>query len=254
VNSAGNQEKVGRFKTAPAWLRPLLSAEDMVLRRVFRRRRDRARAELTEETFSGPDNVRVSAIGTLSSERLAPGEVRGWVFAHHLARYVWALPRVDGQRVLELGCGLGYGSDLMSWSASHVTGVDLDPEAISIARERYSGPDFVSADITAGGAEIPAAEVAVCFEVIEHVADPHALLVTAFERCPRLLLSMPNPLSAGSHINPHHRNDWPPTTLSRALRHAGASRIRWYRQGVRSATVRRGALPWSGVWLVDASR
>jgi 2-polyprenyl-3-methyl-5-hydroxy-6-metoxy-1,4-benzoquinol methylase len=188
------------------------------------------------------------------AERMVPGEEAGWVFAQHLARYVWAMPRVERRRVIELGCGLGYGCELMSWTTSSVTGIDIDGDAISTARERYPGVTFIHADVASESSGLSPADVAVCFEVIEHVDDPEALLRRALDLCPRLLLSRPNPLVAGTHLNPHHRNDWPPSTLWRALRRAGARRMRWYRQGVYSATVRRGALPTSGTWLVDVSR
>ena len=181
---------------------------------------------------------------------MSPGQAKGWTLAeHHLARYEWALPGCDGLRVAELGCGLGYGSDLLSWS-SEVVGVDLDGEAIEFARRTYGRPSFLTADITDPD-QLPNADVAVCFEVIEHVNEPRAVLTGALDRYERLLLSVPNPLAAGSHVNPHHRNDWPPTTLWAALRRAGARRVRWYRQGLYSAG-RRGALPGPGVWLAEA--
>jgi len=166
------------------------------------------------------------------------------------------MSRIDGERVIELGSGPGYGSELLSWMASRVTGIDVDETAISAARSRYSRDnlEFLCRDVTRDLSDIGPAGVVVCFEVIEHVSDPRGLLRSALELAPRLLLSMPNPLVGGSHINPFHRNDWPPSTLRQALHEAGAGRVKWYRQGVVSPTVRRGASPISGVWLVDARR
>ena len=245
------------FDTSPKWFRPILRAERAVLDRAYRSRRQQALDRVSAGRPSDePADRQVTLLGTSAGERLVPGKVRGEVFAHHLARYVWALPRLDGERVIELGSGPGYGSELLSWAASSVTGIDLDERAVSDARSRYTRDnlEFLCRDVTRDLSDIGSAGVVVCFEVIEHVSDPRGLLRGAFALAPRLLLSMPNPLAGGSHINPFHRNDWPPSTLWRALHEAGARRVRWYRQGVVSSTVRRGASPVSGVWLVDARR
>ncbi len=92
-----------------------------------------------------------------------------------------------------------------------------------------------------------------CFEVLEHISDAPKLLAAVAERLPRLLLSVPNPLVGGSHINPHHVNDWPLSSLKGLLRSAGAKRMRAYHQHVRGYRVTRGAAPWHGTWLLDVS-
>lgn len=211
-------------------------------------------AASADVALGGPGNLTPTMTGSLAYERLIPGEAPGWSWAKHLARYVWAIPRVEGRRVIELGCGLGYGTELLSWCAQEAIGVDIDRDTITLAEARYPAANFRSADVTADLSELGGADVVVCFEVIEHVDDPEAMLRHALQLAPRLLMSMPNPLVGGTHLNPHHRLDWPPTTLWRALRRAGANRVRWYRQGIHSERVRRGALPGSGVWLVDVSR
>jgi 2-polyprenyl-3-methyl-5-hydroxy-6-metoxy-1,4-benzoquinol methylase len=242
------------FPTAPRWLRPILRAERAALTRLYRGQRARGLAELEADGVEGSLNKQLTLLGRPAAERLVPGEVRGWVFAHHVSRYVWAMPRVDGAAVVELGSGPGYGSDLLSWTAASVTGLDIDPAAVARAEERYKAPTFICRDVTGDLSDLGRVDVIVCFEVIEHVEDPRLLLRQALKLAPRLLLSMPNPLIGGSHINPFHVNDWSPTTLWRALHAAGARRVRFFRQGIWSARVRRGAFPTSGVWLVDASR
>ena len=239
------------FATAPPLYRPLLQAELrtlMALKRLgvtFGDQREDA-------PIGGTANHRRNPyLGHVAPERIVPG-----VFAppaeliRHVHRYLWALPRVEGKRVVDVGCGSGYGSLLLSWTAASVIGIDLDPTAIAHARQHYPEVDYreAAADEALGG-EV---DCAVCFEVLEHVADPDAVLRAIAGQSRRLLLSMPNPLVAGSHLNPNHVNDWPLAHLKRRLRAAGFTRMRVFHQLLRSFVVRRGGRPWASVWMIDA--
>lgn len=184
-------------------------------------------------------------------ERLVPGVFAPPVeLVRHVHRYLWALPRVEGKRVVDVGCGSGYGSLLLSWAAASVIGIDLDPTAIAHARQHFPAVDYREAAAEdALGEDV---DLAVCFEVLEHVADPDAVLRAIAGQSPRLLLSMPNPLVTGSHLNPHHLNDWPLMHLKRRLRAVGFTKIRVFHQLMRSFVIRRGGRPWASVWMIDA--
>ena len=94
--------------------------------------------------------------------------------AQHQARYWWAAQAVAGQRVLDAGCGAGAGAGILSRAgASEVVGVDIAPEAISTAMERYgSVASFMLGDLTALPFDSESFDVVVSFETIQHVADP----------------------------------------------------------------------------------
>ena len=47
-----------------------------------------------------------------------------------------------GERILDLGCGTGYLTNLISGSGAHVTGIDNSPEMIEKAKSEYSNIDF----------------------------------------------------------------------------------------------------------------
>ena len=68
-------------------------------------------------------------------ERFDPDLMGGSLLeAEHLARYRWAGALVEGKRVLDAGCGTGYGSELLaSQGAAEVVGVDVDADAIEAA-------------------------------------------------------------------------------------------------------------------------
>jgi SAM-dependent methyltransferase len=237
------------FETAPPWFRPVLHAEMLVLRRLRDRLPTQAHLHGDDEAVA---DYAVSPIGIRCSERLVMGANASAYVPEHVSRYVWALNEARGQRVVDLGCGDGYGTLMLSWSAQQAIGVDRSETAVQHARETYPrGPEYRIADLTVPE-QIPDADVGVCFEVLEHLDDPDTFLRAIGSRLPRLLVSFPNPLVGGSHINAHHVNDWPLRTLKEHLRAAGARELKLHHQGVRHHQIGRGAAPWHGTWLVDA--
>src|SRR4051794_31774872 len=74
-------------------------------------------------------------------ERFDPTSMRGdLVEAEHLARYAWAGALVAGRRVLDAGCGLGYGAAALARAgAERVVGVDI-AEAVVEAARTSAGP------------------------------------------------------------------------------------------------------------------
>lgn len=94
--------------------------------------------------------------------------------------------RVPGGRALEVGCGRGYGVQLIMdrFGAATVDGVDLDPRAVAVARQRLAGyGDRVrlavgsATDLTEALAAPDAGYDAVFdFAIIHHVEDWRAAL------------------------------------------------------------------------------
>jgi 2-polyprenyl-3-methyl-5-hydroxy-6-metoxy-1,4-benzoquinol methylase len=114
----------------------------------------------------------------LTGERTLPDvpEENYW-YRRHLAVYEWIGARVPGRRVLDMACGEGYGSEVLSRSASSVVGLDANPEAFDHARLRYVRQNlrFERAMVESYGS--PGEFDAVVFlQTIEHVQDPVAVL------------------------------------------------------------------------------
>ena len=77
------------------------------------------------------------------TERMVPG-TRKWAsgYAEHIARYMF-IGNVQGKRVLDVGCGVGYGADyLAKKGAAEVVGVDYSDEALTYAKEHYIAPNL----------------------------------------------------------------------------------------------------------------
>ncbi len=109
----------------------------------------------------------------LSVERENAGVVR-----EHMARYDFAASFVAGKRVLDVGCGTGYGPMMLRKSgATGVVAVDISREAIERAYSRYGGDGVVF--VVGDAQDLPLLErfdVIVCFEAIEHITHPEKLL------------------------------------------------------------------------------
>ena len=97
-------------------------------------------------------------------------------FARHIQRYAWASKWAAGKRVVDLGCGCGYGSFILSMVAEHVLGMDRNIEAFLFAKGHFERTNcrFYQADLMTS--HIPPADVYIAFEVLEHLRDPAALV------------------------------------------------------------------------------
>ena len=73
-------------------------------------------------------------------ERVVSAELRGGLFYAHLSLYELAANFMHGKRVLDAGCGTGYGcAHLMRRGAASVLGVDFSAKAIDYCHQHFSG-------------------------------------------------------------------------------------------------------------------
>ena len=153
-----------------------------------------------------------------TGERIIPGEVDPDLWNEHVARYAFAARLARLKRVLDTGCGAGYGSAELARVALSVTGLDLAAEAIGEARARYTLPNLrlVQGDGNALPFRPGSFDLVVAFELIEHLDNWGGFL----EEVRRVLapsgqaiLSTPNKLyytaSRGkSGPNPYHVHEF----------------------------------------------
>jgi Methyltransferase domain len=187
-------------------------------------------------------------------ERAFPGMTHTEVMAEHAARYAFAMRLAGELHVLDLGCGTGYGSEMLSWVAASVRGFDLwRPEPGE--RPQWPGGAVLTYGHDLCCDALPPADVAVMFEVIEHLADAPAALRTAFGAAPLLVTSFPNPVYHGSHHNPHHVNDWTLDEFEQHLADAagGTLEVGHASQDIGGRIV-PGRDPEANYWLVVARR
>ncbi len=100
--------------------------------------------------------------------------------AIHINRYLSAKNLCKGLKVLDIACGEGYGSHLLTkWGAKEVVGVDVSESAISEARKNFKEKNIsflVSDAKDLKGIEDETFDMVVSFETIEHIDPPEEFL------------------------------------------------------------------------------
>jgi len=96
-----------------------------------------------------------------------------------MATYRWAQTFVEGKRVLDFGCGPGYGSHFIAASADSVVGVDVSPESLEYAARTFPR-DNLSFEVIDTSCVLPfeddSFDVVMSFQVFEHVEFPERYL------------------------------------------------------------------------------
>jgi 2-polyprenyl-3-methyl-5-hydroxy-6-metoxy-1,4-benzoquinol methylase len=135
------------------------------------------------------------------SSGMRPGErqvapTKEGIRRDHVARYEWAARQIGtAHSVVDAACGVGYGSRILADAGHSVLGLDKEKAALEYARANYASSrvkfeSFDAADPEAiYGCDFDAS---VCFETVEHVADPLPLLKAMRWCSRRLLASVPN--------------------------------------------------------------
>jgi len=103
---------------------------------------------------------------------------------------------LEGKSALDVGCGAGLLAEPLARLGAKVTGIDAAPEVIAVARS-HAAASGLDVDYRVGGVETLEGtfDLITCMEVIEHVADPAAFLVSLSRRLAKdglLILSTPN--------------------------------------------------------------
>lgn len=151
---------------------------------------------------------------------------------NHRRRYLWAADRLRGQSVVDVGCGVGYGSWILGETCTRVTGVDFNPHLIEFAAKNWRRPnvEFLQNNLQSAQA-MPEGESFVAFEVLEHLIMPQYLLCSI--RMGAVLLgSVPNGDHASHSMvsNPFHICHYSYGEIQRLLEGCGFAVSDWYYQ------------------------
>ena len=120
----------------------------------------------------------MSASLKFTGERFTP-ECEREIWYEHYHRYALAARWCENTSVLDAACGEGYGSALLAKTAASVDGVDISPQAISHAQQRYADQDnlkFHNANCISLPFTDHKFDRVVSFETLEHLAEQEQLL------------------------------------------------------------------------------
>lgn len=176
-----------------------------------------------------------------SIERLVPNLIAEYdatgaeTLKLHLARYDFASKFVsEGDRVLDIACGVGYGTNLMSKIVpkADYTGVDISSSAIDYAKKMYSNSNinFHCQDAVSYRPE-NLFDCIVSLETIEHLPKPEEFISHIYEFLrPGGLLIGSVPITPSVDANPYHLHDFTEASYKKIFKKMGMSEIDSLRQ------------------------
>jgi SAM-dependent methyltransferase len=149
-----------------------------------------------------------------SGERV-PAESHNTLYLELLSAYDRARTLVQDGVILDIGCGAGYGSDLLAGPGRTVIGIDYEPAVARSAAGRYRRPglSFANMDGAHLGIREQSVDLICAFQVIEHLRDQDRFvrnLAATLRPGGVALLSTPNALVHRGPRNPFHVRELTP--------------------------------------------
>lgn len=177
----------------------------------------------------------------LAGERQVAPDASG-IRRDHLERYHWAVKQLKqvcpGGRIIDLACGVGYGSKILADAGFRVEAIDRDAEAIAYAEQHYGHPNVRYRVGRAEDVKLKRADAVVCFETIEHLADP-GILLRKF-KTPVLLASVPNEREFPWRGHKFHFRHYTKQDFEGLLESAGFAAAEWFGQVGTDNEVQKG--------------
>lgn len=142
-----------------------------------------------------------------------------------IRQYRFASLFVKGKRIIDIGCGAGFGTVLLrsEGGASSVLGLDIDEELIRLAGDNYAGDgvEFVCGryeDLNANAQF----DAVVSINTIKHLPDPKDFVNKAAELLvPGSELILSAYMTPTKDFNPYHLTDFTPGSFRRLLKRGG---------------------------------
>ncbi len=156
----------------------------------------------------------IDSLERLVPDLLEPEEITGQLTLElHVKRYEFAAEYAQPGRILDIACGVGYGTQILfegNAQNHEALGVDCSEDSVAYAVERYTqtGVHFCCADAMSFHDERNF-DTIVSLETIEHVPYPHEFIAHLLEYLrPGGFFIGSVPTTPTVDANPHHLHDF----------------------------------------------
>lgn len=158
-------------------------------------------------------NMKVDSMERIVPDELQAGTTGQETLAFHLERYTFSSKHIDGGQVLDIACGVGYGTSFLAennLTIDSITGVDISTGAIQYAKKRYqhSKINFIAADAMLYQVD-EKYDVIISLETIEHLPKPKLFIENMQRQLkPNGIMITSVPVTPSVDANPHHLTDF----------------------------------------------
>lgn len=132
-----------------------------------------------------------------------------------------------GKKLLEFGCATGAAANLLADYGFNVYSTDVSKYAVNLAKKHYPDIQFTVHDMQKVYSKEKNFDVAVAFDVIEHLKNPEEAIKNTFKILKKggyLILTTPNDYTHISN-DPTHINVKTPSAWRKIIKSAGFSNI-----------------------------
>ena len=132
----------------------------------------------------------------------------------HIKRYEWIKDHLKSLKVLDNGCGTGYGTYYLAKNGvKEIIGIDISKKSIKYAQERYNAKNilFKQMDSLSLNLKKNYFDAVISFDVIEHIEEKHqkkflSEIVNVIHNRGFLIIGNPN-AALTREINPYHKKE-----------------------------------------------
>lgn len=144
-------------------------------------------------------------------------------FVNHFKVYRFASQFAEGKKVLDVGCGTGYGTAFLAETAKSAVGIDFSRQAVRYATAEYGSPKLQFLRMNAELLEFPdrSFDFIISTENFEHLRDQRANLremSRVLTDGGMLLVATPNPEMFVGLSNPYHTHEFTYEELYQIIR------------------------------------